>query len=136
MCVDATYYKLPQKPLLFCSLVPPHITLSPWRAPGTALQTTGQSGSGGWDYGQRAHQARIQLPSSRHLGLLCAAAFHTAHTRPLCLLPPGTPAFLIASSSHRSANPPALLTALHQREKDREGERERESERETMKVTE
>lgn len=41
-----------------------------------------------------------------------------------CLLPPGTPDFLVASSTHKSANPLALLTASPQRERDREGVRE------------
>lgn len=41
-----------------------------------------------------------------------------------CLSPPGTPAFLSASGSHKSANPPALLTALPQSERGRKGERD------------
>lgn len=48
---------------------------------------------------------------------------HTAHSLPptpfFCLSPPGTPAFLSASGSHKSANPPALLTALPQREREK-----------------
>lgn len=84
---------------------------------------------GGWvDYGQHAHQAHIQPSSSRHVGLLYVTALHAAHSLPppplFCLSPPGTPAFLSASGSHKSANPPALLTALPQSERGRKGERD------------
>lgn len=86
-------------------------------------------GVGGWvDYGQHAHQAHIQPSSSRHVGLLYVTALRAAHSLPppplFCLSPPGTPAFLSASGSHKSANPPALLTALPQSERGRKGERD------------
>lgn len=129
--------EIPQEPchclistfaLLLLTLVPPPINLPSWNTPGTALWTTrsgGVKGSPkGVDYGQHTHQALIQPPSFRHLGLLYATTFHTlALPSASCLLPPGTPAFLSASGSHKSSNPPALLTVVPLRE--REGEKEK-----------
>lgn len=71
---------------LLLALVPPSINLPSWSTPGTALWTTrsgGVKGSPkGVDYGQHTHQALIQPPSFRHLGLLYATTFHTHSPSP------------------------------------------------------
>lgn len=79
---------------LLPSVLPPPITHVP--AERSWQISLGGQGGGRWqwgmDYGQRACQAHIQPPSSRHPGLLCGTTLHIAHySAPLSACRPQEP---------------------------------------------
>lgn len=84
-------------------------------------------GVGGWIMASMLtrHTSNLHHPDTSGSCMSPPSMLHTHCPPPLfCLSPPGTPAFLSASGSHKSANPPALLTALPQSERGRKGERD------------
>lgn len=93
-------------------------------------------GVGGWIMASMLtrHTSNLHHPDTSGSCMSPPSMLHTHCPPPLfCLSPPGTPAFLSASGSHKSANPPALLTALPQSERGRKGERDIEWQREAAK---